>query len=233
MTASRETRQVTTPQHHAISVPAAFLSIVAAAVALLSLASLHVLSPEFDPSWRVVSEYANGQYGRVLSLMFVAWGISSWALAFAIRAQLKTTAGQLGLGFLVAAGLGQAMASVCDINHPLHLLAGMLGVFGLPIAATLISVMLGRIQAWSGAKRLLLWTGNSTWVILVIMIAALMVMIVGRTRCRTIALVGYPNRLLVVLDCAWTMTVAGQAIQLRHRGNRAPQAMSGPRAEWQ
>ena len=233
MTANRETRPATTPQHHAISVPAARLSIVAAAVVLLSLASLHVLSPEFDPSWRVVSEYANGQYGRVLSLMFVAWGISSWALAVAIRAQLKTTAGKFGLGFLVAAGLGQAMASVCDINHPLHGVAGMLGVFGLPIAAMMISVTLGRIQAWSGAKTLLLWTGNSTWVILVIMIAALMVMIVGRTRGGKLALVGYPNRLLVVLDCAWTMTVAGQAIQLRHQGNQAPKAMSDRRAELQ
>jgi hypothetical protein len=230
MTADRETRQAMTPEIDALSAPAARLSIAAAAVALLSLASLHVLSPEFDPSWRVVSEYANGQYGWVLSLMFVAWAISSWALAFAIRTHLKTTAGKLGLGFLVVAGLGQTMASVCDINHPLHGVAGMLGVLGLPIAAMLISVVLGSIPAWSGAKTLLLWTGNSTWVILVVMIAALIVMIVGRNRGGTIALVGYPNRLLVVLDCAWTMTVAWHAIRLRHQ---APQAMGGPRAELQ
>jgi len=233
MSANRETRRATAPEDHAISVPAARLSIAAAAVALLSLASLHMLSPEFDPTWRVVSEYANGQYGWVLSLMFVAWGISSWALAFAIRAQLKTTAGKLGLGFLVAAGLGQAMASACDINHPLHGVAGMLGVLGLPIAAMLISVVLGRIQAWSSAKTLLLWTGNSTWVILIVMIAALMVMIAGRTRAGTIALVGYPNRLLVVLDCVWTMTVAWQAIKLRHPATQVPQAMRGPRPELQ
>ena len=43
-----------------ISVPVARLSIAAAVVVLLLLASLHVLSPEFDPSWRMVSEYANG-----------------------------------------------------------------------------------------------------------------------------------------------------------------------------
>jgi len=56
-----------------ISLPAAGLAIVAATAALLLLASLHVLSPEFDPSWRMVSEYANGHYGWVLSLMFAAW----------------------------------------------------------------------------------------------------------------------------------------------------------------
>jgi len=43
--------------------PAARLAIAAAAAALLLLASLRVLSPEFDPSWRMVSEYANGHYG--------------------------------------------------------------------------------------------------------------------------------------------------------------------------
>jgi len=45
---------------------------------LLFLASLHVLSPEFDPSWRIVSEYALGNFGWVLSLMFVSWAVSWW-----------------------------------------------------------------------------------------------------------------------------------------------------------
>ncbi|MDQ6877228.1 MAG: hypothetical protein M3082_05930 [Candidatus Dormibacteraeota bacterium] len=44
-----------------ISLPAAILAIAGASAALLLLASLHVLSPEFSPSWRMVSEYANGR----------------------------------------------------------------------------------------------------------------------------------------------------------------------------
>ncbi len=55
------------------SKPAYYISIVASAGVLLFLASLHILSPEFDPSWRMVSEYANGDYGSVLSAMFMAW----------------------------------------------------------------------------------------------------------------------------------------------------------------
>jgi hypothetical protein len=43
-----------------ISRPAAHLAFAAAIVTLLSLASLHLLSPEFDPSWRMVSEYVPG-----------------------------------------------------------------------------------------------------------------------------------------------------------------------------
>ncbi len=60
-----------------LEVIAARLSIGAVAATLLLLASLHILSPAFDPSFRMVSEYALGQYGWVLSLMFLAWGISA------------------------------------------------------------------------------------------------------------------------------------------------------------
>ena len=154
-----------------ISVPAARVAIAASGAVLLLLASLHVLSPEFDPSWRVVSEYANGRYGWVLSLMFASWALSSWALAVAVWSQVNTIGGKIALGLLIAAGVGEAMASVFDINHPLHNLAGMIGVLSLPIAAMLISVRLGRTQAWSPAKNVLLWTANLTWVSLVLMVS--------------------------------------------------------------
>ncbi|MBV8068249.1 MAG: DUF998 domain-containing protein [Candidatus Eremiobacteraeota bacterium] len=44
----------------------------------------HVLSPEFDPSWRVVSEYADGRYAWVLTLMFALCAFGTWALAYAV-----------------------------------------------------------------------------------------------------------------------------------------------------
>src|SRR6266852_5889192 len=89
-----------------ISLPAASLAIASSAAALLLLALLHVLSPEFGPSWRMVSEYALGHYGWVLSLMFLAWAVGSWALAGAIWSQVTTRAGKIGLWLLLVAGLG-------------------------------------------------------------------------------------------------------------------------------
>ncbi len=53
-----------------------WIAIAAAAGALILLALLHVVSPEFDPSWRMISEYANGRNGSILSLMFACWGRS-------------------------------------------------------------------------------------------------------------------------------------------------------------
>jgi Protein of unknown function (DUF998) len=209
-----------------IPVPAALGAIVGTGAVLLLLASLHVLSPEFDPSWRVVSEYANGQYGCVLSLMFASWALASWALAIAVWSQIHGIGGKIALGLLIASGIGEAMGSVFDIKHPLHNLAGMIGVLSLPIAAMLISMRLGRSRAWVPAKYVLLWTANLTWVSLVLMAAALIVMIrahprgSGKMASGTFAVVGWANRLLVVIYCVWLMTVAWQAIQLRRKSSR-------------
>ena len=215
----------------AISLAAAYVAMAAAVVVLLLLASLHIVSPELDPSWRMVSEYANGHYGWVLSLMFAFWAVSSWALAFAIWSQLRTRAGRIGLVFLLAAGVGEAMASAFDINHqPLHNVAGNIGIPGLPVAAMLISVRLSRTQPWSAARKALLWTANLTWISVVLLAATFVIMIVTYTQTGAkidpqakvtalppgvIGLVGWANRLLIVVYCVWVMTVAWQAIQLR------------------
>src|ERR1700733_9703438 len=140
----------------AIPRPAALMAMAASALTVLLLAALHVMSPEFDPSRRVVSEYANGRYGWVLSLMFAFWALSSWALAVTLWSQVSGIGGKIALGFLIAAGVGEAMASVFDINHPFHGLAGMIGVLSLPIAAMLISVRLGQTRTWCAAKNVLL-----------------------------------------------------------------------------
>jgi hypothetical protein len=156
--------------------------------------------------------------------MFVAWAVSSWALTVAIRPQISTTAGKIGLAFLVLAGVGEAMAAVFDITQPLHGLAALFGVLGLPVAAMLLSVNLGRLHAWSSARQVLLWTANLTWISVVLLIAAMIVMIVGYTRAGNqmtsdvIAVVGYVNRLLVLLYCAWVIAVARHALKLRIPG---------------
>ena len=214
-----------------IALTGARLAIAASAAALLLLAGLHILSPEFAPSWRMVSEYANGHYGWVLSLMFAAWAVSSWALAFATWSQLRTRAGKIGLVLLVAAGVGEAMASIFDINHmPLHDIAGYIGILSLAVAAMLISIGLSRTQSWSVAKKTLLWTANLTWISVVVLVATFIVMIITYSRsgvtmdpqAKVIALppgvpafVGWANRLLVVVYCVWVATVAWQAIRLR------------------
>ena len=221
---------VITRQTPKTEVMAARLAIGAAAATLVLLASLHVLSPAFDPSFRMVSEYALGQYGWVLSLMFLAWGISAWALAAALWSQVTTRAGRVGLWLLIIAGLGEAMAAVFDITHDTgHSIAGVLGMGGFPIAALLLSVSLGRTRPWRGAKSLLLWLANLNWISVVLLVATLVLMTVQVAQAYgghlpqqapthlpagVLGLDGWADRLIVLSNCVWVVVAARPALKL-------------------
>lgn len=208
----------TTKSVTAISQTAARLSFAAAAMSLVLLAALHVLSPELDPSWRMVSEYASGNYGWVLALMFLSMGLSCVALFFAVKSQVQTIGGKIGLGFLLAAAVGLSMAAIFDFNHDLHGLSAMIGIPSLPIAAMLISLSLVRNQVWSSARQLLLWTANLTWISLVVMFATLFIgLSQSGGEFGPDVPIGWPNRLLMLAYGGWLMVVAWRAAQLQRK----------------
>ena len=194
---------------------AARLSFGAGAASLFCLAILHVLSPEFDTSWRMVSEYALGNFGWVLSLMFLTQALSCAALFFALKSQVRTVGGRIGLFFLLAAGVGMAMASVFDVTHKLHGLSALIGIPGISIAELILGVSLSRNPAWSSKRRLLLWTSNLPWISLVLMVTMLFIGLSqsGGTFGPGV-LIGWPNRLLIVAYCGWLMLIAWQINQL-------------------
>lgn len=208
----------------------AHLAIAAAVATPLLLVCLRVLSPEFDPSYRLISEYALGGYGWLLSLTFLAWGVSSCALALAIRSRVRTRGGRVGLAFLVVAGVGQAMASVFDIRNDLmHNLAGALGILGLPVAAMLVTVSLGHNDDWASARRRLLVLAHLTWISRILLVVTFVLLVSSFMATYgslpnqapaalphgVIGLVGWADRLLVVADCAWVAAVARHAIHLQ------------------
>jgi len=201
------------------------LAILGAAVAFLSLVSLHVLSPEYSPAWRMVSEYANGQYGWVLSLMFAAFGASELALAVGLQPLLATRSGRVGLVILAIAAIAGASAAVFDLNQVvLHELAGIVGILGLPIAAVLISHELG--------QRLLRLCAHLTWISVVLWIATFGLMIAtfisatgglpseppAQLPAGVIALVGWTNRLMLVASWAWLVAVAWYVLEQSEHG---------------
>jgi hypothetical protein len=217
--------------------PACWMAIIATGATIFLLAALHGLSPEFSPSWRMISEYAFGHYAWVLSLMFLSWGISSWALAVAIWAQVQTTGGKVGLWFLIMAGIGEAMASGFDITHPIgHGIAGLLGVIGFPIAALLLSVALAGNESWRTTRRALLAIANLSWICVVLLVGTMVILMMQLTSANgghlpqhapkalppgVLALDGWADRLIVLSNCAWVLVAAGQAIQVRRKRSDA------------
>jgi hypothetical protein len=218
----------------------AWLAIFLTGAALLLLAALHVLSPEFSPSWRVISEYAFGHYAWVLSLMFLCLGTSSWALAAAIWPEARSAGGKAGLWLLLIAGLGGTMASYFDVTHEVgHAIAGFLGVIGFPIAAMLLSVALGHNEDWRPARSPLLWVANLSWISVVLLVATLAIMTMQMLRVNgghlpqhapkvlppgVLALDGWADRLIVLSNCVWVLLAARQVVQMPrkdpHDGHR-------------
>jgi hypothetical protein len=217
---------------------AAWLAVFLTGAAVALLTALHVLSPEFSPSWRMISEYAFGHYAWVLSLMFLCMGTSSWALAAALWPEVHTAGGKIGLWLLLIAGFGGAMASFFDITHEVgHAVAGFLGVIGFPIAALLLSVALGRNENWRAARSWLLWLANLSWISVVALVATLAIMTMQISRLNgghlpqhapkalppgVLALDGWADRLIVLCNCAWVLVAAWKAIQVHRKRSDPP-----------
>ncbi len=150
--------------------PAAYAAIAAIALSCAALLLLHVFSPEFAPSWRMVSEYANGQHKWLLTIVFAAWTVSSLGLIVALWPLWETTLGKVALVFLFLGAVGQAMGTLFDINPPLHGPASMIGIPSLCIAAVLVTLALARRSDISAPP---FWSAHLPWIGFVLMIGAL------------------------------------------------------------
>jgi hypothetical protein len=158
---------------------AAGIAIVAITISLAALALLHVLSPEYAWSWRMVSEYANGRYPWLLTIVFLGWAASSFALIWALSPLWATPLGKAGLIFLFLAGVGQVMGGAFDINHKLHGPASIIGIPSLCIAAVLITLAMARHEGIAAPP---LWTAHLTWISFALMIGAFALFISALTR---------------------------------------------------
>ena len=214
----------------ASSTTAPKLAFITATTAMLLMLVLHVLSPEFSPSWRMVSEYALGQSAWVLSLMFISWAVSSWTLFFALKPHVKTRAGKVGVAILVVVGVGQFMASIFSVkDEAMHGVAGLLGLPTLPVAALLITYSLKRTYSLKSSKRLIR-LAHLTWIVFILLAVSVMIFINGLQNAGVkqgtpitelpngvISFHGWINRALIIVYCLWTITAAQEAIRLRRQ----------------
>jgi hypothetical protein len=210
----------------AISRTAARLSLAATATFLVLLVALHFIKPELDPSWRVISEYAIGDYGWLMVLAFLSLAASCVALFVAIRSQTRATGGKIGLAFLLVAAAGLIIAAIfttdpitasqdeLTTHGNLHALGAALGT-GFPIAATLIGWSLASNQAWSSARRSLVWSAGLAWIGFLVFALSMVVMVPDDGTFGPDVLIGWPNRFMMLAYSAWLMVVARQAIQVQ------------------
>lgn len=211
------------------SKPPSTLEVRAARTALFSsvlfaalLLSLHVLEPEFDPTWRFVSEYMLGDFGWLMHLAFLALAVSMASAGVAVLSQIRTWYGYVGLTVLGIAAVGILIAAtfttdpvITSRSQGITTFSGAMHVFGAsldytPIAALLLSLSLARNEVWQPIRRRLFLTAGITLVVMVAFMAVLPYD--GNIRPGMIA--GLMGRLLLLSYLGWFATVSLHVLAL-------------------
>jgi hypothetical protein len=141
---------------------------LAVACLLLTVAltlALHALYPELDPARSYVSEYANGQWGWVLTLALLLFAVGSYALASGLR---EVTGLLLGPRLITLAGACMAIAAVFSTDRygddevvgtlagRLHGFASIGGFAIVVVAMLLLARPLERDERWGQLGRVTL-----------------------------------------------------------------------------
>lgn len=199
--------------------PTPFLAVAAAAVAMLALAVLHLLRPDLEPSSHMISEYAVGAHGHVMTLSFLAFAVASGSLLLALATHARGGVGRVGLGFLLLAAIGLTLGGVFAVDLTttnqaemsfagrMHGVGFMIGVPGILFAVLFLSLALRRQAAWTGAP--LLTMALVAWASVAIMVPLLIQQ----------RLFGIPNRAFMLAYGVWVILAArpllkGQAREL-------------------
>jgi hypothetical protein len=217
-----------------ISKAASCTAFCSAGSAALCIVILHALKPDIDPSWRFLSEYSVGRHGWIMQLAFLLMGLSFGSLVVALRKEVQSVSGIVGLVFLAISAVGTVIAGLYKMDpitivppRPtsegnLHGLGSMLGVPTLPIAALLVTLALVRRPSWKHQRTRLLLSANLTWASLLLMVIILSVSLSANNgQFGPDVSVGWPNRLVVATYLAWIMLTAAKAADLAQRPMKA------------
>lgn len=194
--------------HAAPTSPFARIAIAASGVAILALLSLHVVRADLPPATHMISEYAVGDHGWLMTLCFYTFSVASLALVGALATRVRGVVGWLGLVALVVAGAGLAIGGHFPMNPTtndparmshsgqMHGMGFMLGVPGELLAVLLLTLHLRMQPGWKGGTLVVL--AAATWLSVLVMAPLL---IRGGA-------FGIPNRTFMLAYGAWVIFVA-------------------------
>ncbi len=183
------------------------ISLAAISISVGLVVVLHYVEPEFDPSWRMLSEYSLGKAGLLMRLAFIAG--SAGVVACALSLAPVTLAGSIALVVVALGPLGAAFVDTDPITTPrpevsarskVHSALGSVYILGFPIAATIAGVTSG--------NAVLAWTCALPWLGLVWFMAATLRRPAPNGVGGPDIKIGWPNRFSMLLYFAWIAIVA-------------------------
>ncbi len=199
-------------------------------VSLLALITLHIVSSEFKPNFRMVSEYALGNHKWILTVFFICWGLCCITAAFLLYNIVTTGWAKFGVLLVLITGIGAIMGGLFDVQHKLHGLSFGIGVPFLPIGALIITYHLIKKAEWQNNSTTLLLSSHSIWISLIFM-AVSMFLLFSSLKSAGIAygpdakpftelpngvigINGWANRLLVICYLGYPILIAKNVLSI-------------------
>jgi hypothetical protein len=106
------------PEHRATG--ASLIAVICIGVTFVGIMVLHAVRSDVDPLHDVMSHYANGSRGPLMSVVFYAFGLSAIALGIRLRGAIERHSITRAFPVLmVLAGLGLLAAGVFEVDRPL------------------------------------------------------------------------------------------------------------------
>jgi hypothetical protein len=174
---------------------------------------LHFLKPEFDPSWRMISEYEIGRWGILMRLAFASLSVSCFALAaifwqhvwsFADLLLMLAASGPLIAAIFAPDPITTPRTSKTNTGH-WHDVGGILFIVGFPVAVTLITVS-ARDPMFTPLHSWLLWLLPMVWIGFLTFFVALFNYRKTGTPNPDMK-IGWPNRFMVFTYLTWIILV--------------------------
>ena len=187
---------------------AAVTALVAGGVTVALVAVLHVLEPEYDPSWRMISEYSVGRYGWVMRVAFVTMAISPAAMCVALWP--FGGAWTIGLAGVAVGALGAAFIDADPIMTPrsratsvgrAHTVLGAVLLVGFPPAALIAGVGVASALGWTLAIAAVVPWAGLVWFLIAAAPAH------GQGGSPEIR-IGWPDRFCLLAYLAWVVLAA-------------------------
>ena len=200
-----------------LSTDAAVYALGAVALSIGLVALLHRLEPEFDPAWRMLSEYSLGRYGALMRLAFIAAATAVIAVAIALPAAARPW--DLALVIVAVGPLGAAFIDTDPITTPradmsrrsdVHAVLGSLFILGFPVAATVTGISAAGDAA---VGPVLAWLSAAPWAALAWFLGTSIRYAPPDGVASPLVRIGWPNRVSMLVYLGWVASAAALALR--------------------
>ncbi len=142
----------------------AMTSVACFAFSLIALLLMHVLRPDYSPTSHMISEYAVGRYGWIMTTSFLALGCGCLTLLLALSgSEPGSVAAWIGILLMGIPSIGLVVSAFFPMDAPespptrtgdVHNISFLANVVSIVLATSLLSVGFWIDPRWRSFRRL-------------------------------------------------------------------------------